>query len=168
MASNIQLENLQAVLTNVLEKKIFLYVNNPAEEPTYITIQELLNTVDTNFDLSNSLLKLTQAIEKTDLLDDQVKSLQEGIQGITDRLNNLNTDTEALQGDVEYLKEKVQEMETTVNAHTSQITSLQEQVSDAKSELSNLQGTIDDLKGQIESSGSASRDYFNLLSWKKL
>lgn len=168
MASNIQLENLLAVVTEIKEKKIFLYVNNPAEEPTYITIAELFNNIDTEFNLKNSLDLLTQALERIQIHDDKIASLETGIQGLNDRLNNLSTNYDTLKGDVEYCKEQIESLLTTVNQHSSQISSLQGQMDDAKEELTNLQGSIDDIKGQIESSGSASRDYFDMLAWKKL
>lgn len=168
MASNIQLENLLAVVTEIKEKKIFLYVNNPAEEPTYITIAELFNNIDTEFDLKNSLDRLTQALERIQIHDDKIASLEKGIQGLVDRLNNLNTNYDALKGDVEYCKEQIETLLTTVNQHTSQISSLQVQMNDAKEELTNMQGSIDDIKGKIDTTGSESRDYFDMLAWKKL
>lgn len=168
MASSIQLENLQAVITNIKEKKIFLYVNNPSEEPTYITIAELFNTIDSEFDLKNSLDKLSQALERIQIHDDKISSLELGIQGLTDRLNNLSTDTEELRGDVEYCKEQIESLITLTNQHTEQITSLQEQVNNVKEELTGLQGTVDDIRSEIEASGSESRDYFDMLAWKKL
>lgn len=168
MASNIQLENLLAVVTEIKEKKIFLYVNNPAEEPTYITIAELFNNIDTEFDLKNSLDRLTQALERIQIHDDKITSLETGIQGLIDRLNNLDTNYDTLKGDVEYCKEKIETLLTTVNQHTSQISSLQDQMNDAKEELTNMQGSIDDIKGKIDTTGSESRDYFDMLAWKKL
>lgn len=168
MASNIQLENLLAVVTEIKEKKIFLYVNNPAEEPTYITIVELFNNIDTEFDLKNSLNRLTQALERIQIHDDKIASLETGIQGLIDRLNNLDTNYDTLKGDVEYCKEQIETLLTTVNQHTSQISSLQDQMNDAKEELTNMQGSIDDIKGKIDATGNESRDYFDMLAWKKL
>ena len=168
MASNIQLENLLAVVTEIKEKKIFLYVNNPAEEPTYITIAELFNNIDTEFDLKNSLDRLTQALERIQIHDDKITSLETGIQGLIDRLNNLDTNYDTLKGDVEYCKEQIETLLTTVNQHTSQISSLQDQMNDAKEELTNMQGSIDDIKGKIDATGNESRDYFDMLAWKKL
>lgn len=168
MASNIQLENLLAVVTEIKEKKIFLYVNNPAEEPTYITIAELFNNIDTEFDLKNSLDRLTQALERIQIHDDKIASLETSIQGLIDRLNNLNTNYDTLKGDVEYCKEQIETLLTTVNQHSSQISSLQDQMNDAKEELTNMQGSINDIKSQIDTTGQNSRDYFDMLAWKKL
>lgn len=168
MASNIQLENLLAVVTEIKEKKIFLYVNNPAEEPTYITIAELFNNIDTEFDLKNSLDRLTKALERIQIHDDKIELIETGIQGLIDRLNNLDTNYDTLNGDVEYCKEQIETLLTTVNQNTSQISSLQDQMNDTKEELTNMQGSIDNIKGKIDSTENESRDYFDMLAWKKL
>lgn len=168
MASNIQLENLLAAVSDIAEKKIFLYVNNPAEEPTYITIGELFNYIDSEFDLKNQLDKLQQGLERIQIHDDKISSIESGMQSVMDRLNNLNTSYEEMKGDLEYCKEKVEELVTTVNQYGDQIESLQTQVDNTKEELTNLQGSIDDIKQQVETSGSDSRDYFDMLAWKKV
>lgn len=165
---NIQLETLLEVLTQIESKRIFLYLDNPSQEPEYITIAGLLNVVDTKFGLDDIIKQMKQALQKFDIYDAHFESVDTSIAEMQTILGGLNADNTRLKEDVASLLENMTKVLSDIALQTAKIETNKNNIITLQDNVAILQEKTQQLQESIGDSGSSVKEQFTAMAWRKL
>lgn len=166
--SNIRLEELEQVVMDIKTKRIFLYTNNPLEEPEYVTIQDILNTINSEFNLADTIEQMAYFIGRMDNNEAQVTKLNTDVTNIKNSLislttsnNSLTTNVAGLLTNVANLLSDVTTISQKTDANINNIVTLQTGLNDVQLQLQNI-STLNNTNLSLYAS------YFNVMQWQKL
>lgn len=165
---NIQLENLLEVLTKLESKRIFLYVDNPSQEPEYITIGGLFDAVDTKFGLDDIIKQMKQALQKFEIYDAHFESIDTSIAQMEGILANLNADNTHLKEDVASLLENMTRVLGDLTLHASKIETNKNNIITLQDNVKILQEKTQSLQDSIGDSGASVKEQFTAIAWRKI
>lgn len=165
---NIQLETLNKVIVEIKTKRIFLYTDSPTDEPEYVTVQDIINTINAEFDLLNTISILQTLISGLTLNNQRIGTLETDVNALKNSVESLNSSTENntsqirdLLNSINSILNNLSNVEIIANTNKNNIISLQDSVMNMQNQLTNVLNTIN-------SNTTNQNSIFELMSWKNL